>query len=423
MRSRLIIGVLLLAFTAAAASGQQASSVAYAGIVDYLVNQYGIDPNAGLVAMPSLKVPMGGRSEALGTAFAAVADDASFLEWNPAGSASLGLTELAFFHNNWVADAKMEGAVFTMRRGDLGLSAGGKWLYLPFTETDSFGNRASKGYYAETTAIVNASYNFLAGYYFTGVSLGASVKGSFRSMPDYADNDGQLVAGSGAAQSAGALMLDLGALTRFNAFKFYHARERNAAAALVLRNFGFPARGEALPTQAVFALAYRPVRPVQLSFDLELPINLVDWSLSELPTTALGVSAALTDFLGLQAGVQLKAGRWALSVGTRLALTGIKLDLNYTLDLLTQPQSVNRLSLAASFDFGDSGRAEIARRVDELYLNGLEEYANGNTETALAMLQEALKLDPKFDPAREAVAALLVAQALVQRIDQIQKLE
>ena len=81
------------------------------------------------------------------------------------------------------------------------------------------------------------------------------------------------------------------------------------------------------------------------------------------------------------------------------------------------------MSLAARFDFGDGGRAERARKVDELYLKGLEEYANGNPDEALRLWKEVLDMDPRFDPAREGTSALLASRALEKRIDEIQKLE
>ena len=54
------------------------------------------DPNTGLTAFPTLLIPMGGRFEAMGTAFTAVADDAGYIESNPAGSATPDLYRTFF---------------------------------------------------------------------------------------------------------------------------------------------------------------------------------------------------------------------------------------------------------------------------------------------------------------------------------------
>lgn len=403
--------------------GLDADQGVYGSIVDYLVDLYGVDRNAGLTTLPSLNVPLGGRAEAMATAFSAVADDGSFIEYNPAGSATLKETELSFFHNNWIADTKLEGAVYTVRFDDLGLALGGKWLYLPFTEYDQYGERASKGYYSETSGIANLSYNFLRGYYFDGISLGVNLKAAFRSMPDYSDDAGKVISGSGADQSIFALMGDVGALTRFNLFKFYYARERNASAALVLRNLGPAPLGEPLPTVAVAGLSYRPIRPVQLSFDYSVPINLVDPSLSLKPYWATGISVAVTDFLSMQGGFMVRATNPRITLGSRVLVAGLDLNVNYTLDLLTQLQPFNRISVSARFNFGDGGRKEKAAKVDNLYLRGLEEYAGGNLEGALTLWVEALQLDPGFDPAREGVDAIRSSNELLKKMDSIQRLE
>jgi len=423
MSCRKVLAFWIILCSSVTAFAVDISSDAYASALDYLVDLYGIDPNEGLTSLPALNVPVGGRSEAMGTAFSAVSDDASFLEWNPAGSATLTLTELAFFHNNWIADTKIEAAVFATRIEDLGLAVGGKWLYLPFTEYDNYGNRASKGYYAETVAVANASYNFFRGYYFDGISVGGNLKAAYRFVPDFSDDAGSVDQDSGDAQSTFALMADAGALTRFNLFKFYHARERNAAFAVVMRNIGPAPLNEPLPAVIAAGIAYRPIRPVLLSFDYSVPLNLVDLALSERPYWATGLSVTVTDFLSMQAGLLVKGTNPRISIGSRVAFAGVDLNINYTLDLLTQLQPLNRVSLSARFDFGDSGRADRAKRIEELYLSGLVEYANGNQDEALRLWEEALQLDSGFDPAREGRNALLGSKSLVDRMNEIQKLE
>jgi len=54
---------------------------------------------------------------------------------------------------------------------------------------------------------------------------------------------------------------------------------------------------------------------------------------------------------------------------------------------------------------------------------GVEEYANGNTEKAIALWKEALKIDSGFDPARESIRTAEGAMNLQKRIEDIQKLE
>ena len=398
-------------------------SGAYGSFFDNLSDIFGIDSNAGLTAFPVLNVPMGGRSEGMAGAFAAVSDDISFLEWNPAGSSMLSYTELAFFHNNWIADTKVEGAAFASRYKDLGFAAGGKWLYTPFTEYNLYGERVSKGYYSEMVGILNASYNFFSGYYFSGVSAGLNLKGAFRFIPDFSDGLGRAAAGSGKEQSAAMIMGDLGVLTRFNLLKAYYSRDRNASAALVLRNLGPPALGDPLPVTASIALAYQPIRPILISADLSAPLNLLEIGLSESPYAAFGLSAAVTSFLSMRAGFLAKAGGVRLALGSAVVLDRVALDVNYTLDLMTQFTPLNRISLGVRFNLGDQGRKARSDQVDELYLSGLQAYAEKQYTQAKTQWEEALRLNPRFDPAREGLENLQYAQDVENRIKAMEHLD
>ncbi|MDR1863187.1 MAG: UPF0164 family protein [Treponema sp.] len=418
---------LLSAFPSAGALDFSAGG--YGSIADYLNSIYGPDENAGLTAFPVLNVPMGGRSEGMAGAFAAVADDISFIEYNPAGSSMLPHTELALFHNNWIADTKVEGAVFASRIRDFGFAAGAKWLYTPFTEYNIYGDRVSKGYYSEAVAALNASYNFLSGYYFSGISLGANLKGAFRFVPDYTDaddlgnNTGTIISGSGRSQSTAMVMADIGALVRFDFLKPYSAREQNTSVALVFRNLGPPAMEDPLPAVAVAAFSYKPLRPILISFDYSFPVNLRDISLSEKPYWAAGFSASVTNFLSMRCGLMGKAGNVRITLGSAVKLEKISLDINYTLDLLTQMQPLNRVSLGVRLDLGDGGRRALAARVDELYLAGLEAYAQSDYAKARQHWEDALALNPRFDPAREGLNILDRSQNVKDRIDEMQRLD
>jgi hypothetical protein len=416
-------------FVSSGAGALDLDSGAYGDIADYLNSIYGVDNNAGLSAFPVLNVPMGGRSEGMAGSFAAAADDVSFIDYNPAASSMLNRSELAFFHNNWIADTKLEGLAFNSRLGNLGLAAGAKWLYTPFTEYNLYGDRVSKGYYSEAAAALNASYNFLAGYYFSGISLGASLKGALRLVPDYssADDDGDIqgepISGSGASQSAAMAMADLGLLTRFNFLKAYSSRENNFSLALALRNAGPPVMGDPLPTSVTAALAYKPLRPLLFAFDFFLPLNLADFSLAEKPYWSAGLSVAAASFLSMRAGLLAKAGNVRITLGSSIILDRMALELNYTLDLLTQLQPLNRLSLGLRFDLGDQGRQALSDKVDSLYLAGLEAYSREDYAGARSLWEEALALNPRFDPAREGLASLRHTMEVRERIDQMQRLD
>jgi hypothetical protein len=419
--------LIILALVCASAFCDEDS---YGSITDYLNGIYGIDNNAGLTAFPVLNIPMGGKAESMATAFSAVCTDVSFIEWNPAGSATLANNELAVFHNNWIADTKMDGAVYTTRFDNLGVAAATKWLYTPFTEYDSYGEKVAKGYYCEGVGIVNFSYNFFSNYYFSGFAVGGNLKAAFRFVPDYTtavDINGSgpasLITGSGESQSAMGILADFGGLVRINFLKFYYSRERNLSFAFVIRNLGLPSMGDAVPTVIVAALSYKPLRPFTFAFDYTIPVNLLDISLSEKMYWSAGLSANMTSFLSVSTGLLMKAGSLRIALGSAITVGALAFDVNYTLDLLTQLQPLNRVSIGIRFNLGDGGRQAKAKRIDNLYLSGLDSYSRGDDDDAKAKWEAALSLDPTFNPAQEGLDAIAGYRELTNRLRILEETE
>jgi hypothetical protein len=349
------------------------------------------DPNTGLTAFPSLLIPMGGKYEGMGTAYTAVAMDSSFLEANPSASSSLELTELAFFHHSWIADSNLEGVVYTVRYDDLGIGFGGKFLYVPFTEYNEWGDRENRGYISETVATLNVSYNFFSDFNFYGFGVGANLKTAYRNIPNVFYPD----------QSALTAMLDVGVLTRFNFLKFHISRSKNFSVGAVVRNIGFPALGDPLPSTASLGLAWSPLRPLTWAFDFNLPFSFTPQKTPpERWYLATGFNVMVTNFLSLQTGFRWKADNPRISLGTSVDMEKVSFVLNYNLDLSGRIDPLDKFSLQAKLNLGDRGRLAARNHIDELYLDGLEAYAKGNLVEAISLWEEVLELDPSYTPAK-----------------------
>jgi len=393
----------------------------YSNFSRFLREIYGTDYNSGMTVFPVLGIPSGGKAEGMAGAFSAVCDDVSFLEWNPAGSAEVPNSEIGFFHNNWIADIKIETALYSRRIKDFGFGFLAKWLYTTFTEYDDFGEHASKGYYSEALAILNTSYTFLKGYYFPGISLGVNLKGAFRISPDVTGYDSS-------SQSSTAVLGDVGLLTRINFLKFYWAREKNMSFALVLRNLGVIAEkgkpsDEVLPALAVAGFSYKPFRQLCLSFDFSYPVNLNNIYVSESFYFSTGLAVSITNFISMRAGILIQAGSSRIVIGSGVNLKGIAFDINYTVDLVTQFQTVNRLTLGVRFNFGDGGRKERDKLVDKYYDLGLDAYSEYKDDIAIEYFNKALALNRYFDPAEEAIDAIKAFRKITTRIKTMDKLE
>ncbi len=373
------------------------------------------DPNEGTTSFRSLLLPFGGRTESLGNAYTGLCDDISYLRYNPAAGSIQKETQVALFHNSWIADSKLETLAFTTRFKNIPhLSYGGyvSCFYLPFTEYDLFGERVAGSYYTETVTAINASYNLLAGYDFKGLAAGITLKGAFRGMPDYTDNNtGAIISGSGLSQSAFAIMADAGIMLQFNFLKFYSSREPNVRIGISAQNFGLSFTGfgqglekdDPLPSTLGAGISVKLIKPITVSIDFIQPLNLFDIGTYLIPYINTGLSIQFASFVSLLAGFSLKGANPRISTGLEFEVAKIRLNMNYTLDLTTSLAPLNRISLSAKILLGDKGRSITDAQVDEYYKIGLKYYADAKWEDAILVWEEALKLNKRFDPAIQGI--------------------
>lgn len=369
-----------------------------------------IDPNEATTSFRSLLIPFGGRSESLGNAYTGLSDDISFLNYNPAGSCVLKETQFGVFHNAWIADSNMETLAYSARFNNLGIGAQASCFYMPFTEYNIFGERTAGSYYTETTGCVNISYNFLSGYDFKGFALGLNLKGGWRGVPDYTDNDtNAIIPNSGLAQSGLAIMADLGLLLQFNFLKFYSSREPNVKIGFSARNMGISLTGfsspagihfdDPLPSSFCAGLSLTFIAPITLTLDFKQPVNLMNMGTYIYPSVSSGVILNFTKFLSLLAGFEVKGGNPRFSAGAEFQFSKLRFNFNYTLDLATSLRPINRLSICGRIMLGDKGRSLIDSKVDEYYISGLEFYSQGDWDMAIEEWNKALSLNKRFDPA------------------------
>ena len=119
----------------------------------------------------------------------------------------------------------------------------------------------------------------------------------------------------------------------------------------------------------------------------------------QLFSVSAGAILAFTKQFNLLFGAELKGGNPRFSVGSELQLINARLNFNYTLDLTSSFNPINRISLSAKILLGDRGRAERQKKIDDLYLKGLEYYAAAEWEKAIEQWELVLLINRRYDPA------------------------
>lgn len=386
---------------------------------DFFVDSgLGATDYSGLNSFLTLYVPPGGKYEGMGTAFTGVSDDIGFFNANPAVSSRLDLSEVSFFHNNFIEDVNMETIAFTGRYNDFGYGFQGKWLHIGFTSVNDWAESESSGIYSEFVLKNNFSWNILRGFDFSGISIGTSLNMAYRSVPDvYSSIDV-------VDQSALAAFFDLGILTEFNFMKFYSSRDRNFSMGLSLLNVGreFIDDPDPLPTSANIGFAYSPISALTISYDLSYKFNIEyedsTYSLAEGEGfyQAAGFDVQVIDLASVHGGFLYKPGTPRITLGTEInyrkapgEVVIVEKDLldaqneyifviNYSLDLVTE-SPLNRFSIELKINLGDYQRFENREKIQELYVKGLQLYSDGEIEDAIVIWDKCIDLDDTFDPA------------------------
>ncbi|MGP1414510.1 MAG: UPF0164 family protein [Treponema sp.] len=384
----------------------------------------------GEMGFRSLLIHSGGRMAALNGAFTALANDITFFEINPAGSATLRQTELAFFHNAWIADSQLDTISYSMRSGNLGYGASLRCFYIPFSEYDSYGEKVSSGYYSETFTSFNVAYNFFNGYKFRGLSLGSSLKFGIVSFPPFS---GQITGTQKLSlkmrnqnalnQMSFAVLLDFGMQFRGNFYKNFDSKEPNIFFGLAIKNLGPPIKGDIAPASFSVGFAYQPVKIFTFSLDLSCPINIVDIKNSGKPFASLGVMFNITKYFNLLSGFGVRGGNPRFTLGGEVNLSNVQINANYTLDLTSQTTALNHIVVGIKLFLGDRGRGEKNDRLEAMYIEGLHLYKEKKYKEAISVWEEILRLNPYFEPAKTGIKSAKNMQTLQTELLKLEQFE
>lgn len=384
----------------------------------------------GEMGFRSLLIHPGGRMAALNGAFTALANDITFFETNPAGSATLKQTELAFFHNAWIADSHLDTISYSMRSGNLGYGASLRCFYIPFSEYDSYGEKISSGYYSETFTTFNIAYNFFNGYKFKGLSLGSSIKFGIVSFPPF---QGQISTNekvnpkikkqNALDQMSFAVLVDLGMQFRGNFYKNFDSKEPNIFFGIAIKNIGPPIKGDVAPSIFSVGFAYQPAKIFTFSLDFSYPMNILKIKNSGKPFASLGLIFNITKYFSLLSGFGIRGGNPRFTLGGEVNISNIQINANYTLDLTSQTTALNHIIVGIKIFLGDNGRGEKDDRLEAMYIEGLHLYQEKKYKEAIKVWEEVLSLNRYFEPARVGIKSAKNMQTLQTELLKLEQFE
>lgn len=283
-------------------------------------------------------IPSGGRYEYLGVSFTALADDASFFEANPAGSAGLSRGEVALFHHSQIHDSHTETVSFARRTQNTGYGASVR-AFSSESDLKSFfggnsGGNKNGGHQGKQgkgfVAIANASHTFCGQYRFKGVSFGCNFKMGFR---------------KGKTDSHVTVAGDLGLRAAFSVAKNFGSNEPNMHVGLVLKNAGISVKTnscqvEHLNPAIAVGFAYRPVYAFLFSLGLQQTLTK-----RESPVCSVGFMFFCTQHVTLLASAACEGGAYALSGGAEIRIGSFHLDMGYRYDQIFQAAHPHHVSV------------------------------------------------------------------------------
>ncbi|MDZ7374709.1 MAG: PorV/PorQ family protein [candidate division KSB1 bacterium] len=116
---------------------------------------------AGINGMPFLKIGVGARQVALGSAVTTLHGTANAMFWNPAGiDLDAGATQVALNHNKWIISLDHEAAAITHGFGNLGTFGLG-FIYMGINDIPADRDIAPPGFeYAQIDQATSTTYNY-----------------------------------------------------------------------------------------------------------------------------------------------------------------------------------------------------------------------------------------------------------------------
>lgn len=311
-----------------------------------LGNQDGFN-KGGRTAFQFLKIGVGARQAAIGSAGIAVVQDVNAAFWNPAGIAGIERMETSFSYTRWFGDMDYVGGAIGATRTGLGsvALAVASLNYGDIQEAVVGGGGANDTRTGNTVSGGDLMVNLSLARHFTDrLAIGASAKYLRESLWDYGVH---------------TYAFDVGT--------FYEMGYNGLTLAMSLQNFGGAVsflddeqtdRQEGYDLPLVFRIgASTSLVGAQNAFVSAGPAHHLALSLEAINTNDfnerlhVGLEYAFSDFLMLRGGYRMgyEEGNWAAGFGLLPSMGGLQLRIDYAYGAYQYLQDPHRLTMTVAF--------------------------------------------------------------------------
>ena len=200
-------------------------------------------------------------------------------------------------------------------------------------------------------------------------------------------------------------MGDFGMQTSFNFLKFYSSQTRNFSVGAVVKNLGVSTlTDETLPQMVTTGIAWSPLRPWTMAVDCNIPFTFPFQYVPGSHRQGLPRRERGRGHERQRDGFPLRAGWGALEGGQppdehwarALDMGTMDLVVNYNLDLSGQLNPLDKFSVQARFNLGDSGsRGPRQRRPKRCICRGWRSTPTAITKRPSTLWEQVLQDGPQ----------------------------
>ncbi len=261
----------------------------------------------GTTGAQFLKIGVGGRPIAMGSAFAGISDDVSAIYWNPGGLGQIKDTQLMAMHNMWFQDISHEYVGFAKGIGKAGtIGVGITYLTVKDIEKRTGDTDDPDDTFKATDMSAGIAYGLEVS---KGVYSGISLKYISQKID---------------TESATGFAADIGVLYKVN---------EKAGVGLAVQNLGteikFIDTGDPLPMNIKAGVGYKLMEALTVGLDVNYPNdNNINIATGAEYNMKLGDTIVLSPRLGYKTGTDL-GSLSGLGAGIGFNLNKIGLDFAY----------------------------------------------------------------------------------------------